>query len=210
MMNSSRHRSFVRLTAVLLFSLLNAVAQAANYTIDTGKTAASFEARFLGMLPVHGDFRRTTGVLVYDHETRQGSIEVRIDTTTIEAALPRVKVLARGPEFFNVEKFPSIDFHSSRFVFDNARLKSVEGTLTVLGLAQPVTLIVSDSHCEAASADEVAHCHAAAELVIRRSTFGMNSWANSLSDDVTIRVAIMAHETSAAAAAIPAGEAAKP
>lgn len=209
MMNSPRGVAAAVLACVL-GGLACATAQSANYTIDAAKTTAGFEARFLGLLPVHGEFRRTTGVLIYDRETRQGSIEVAIDATTIDAALPRVKSLARGPEFFNVEKFPSIEFRSSRFVFDSARLKSVEGTLTVLGLAQPVTLTVSESRCEASSAEESAHCHATAELVIQRSNFGMKSWAGTLSDDVTIRVAIMAHESAMPAVAVTGADAAKP
>ena len=41
---------------------------AASYRIDPRDTTAEFEVRFLGVFPIRGEFRRTTGALVYDHQ----------------------------------------------------------------------------------------------------------------------------------------------
>jgi len=179
------------------------VAPVTNYRIDPLETRASFEVRFLGLVPIRGEFRNTTGSLNYDRESRQGRIDVFIDATTVETSTAGALASARGPGFFNVEKFPSIDFRSSRFVFEESKLKSVEGMLNMVGLSQPVTLAVTDSHCEASTTREAAHCHADGEMVIRRSDFGMNGWSHSLSDHVRIRVAIVAREAAPAATATP-------
>ena len=191
------------LLAVMMASMAWQPAGAALYAIDPGATTADFDVRFLGLFPLHGKFLRTSGTLSYDRATRQGSIEVFIDTTTLVATNANAQALARGPEFFEVEKYPTIEFKSSRFVFDASRLKFIEGSLTLVGNTRPVVLTVTDSRCEAATENDPASCHAAAELVVKRSAFGMKAWAHTVSEEVTIRIAITARQF---AEKIPAAE----
>ena len=175
-------------------------AGAANYSIDSRDTSASFDVRFLGLFLLHGRFLRTTGTLSYDHATRQGSIEVSIDTTTLVSNNAKAQSLARGPEFFEVDKYPAIDFKSSRFVFDARRLKFIEGSLTLVGNTQPVVLTVTDSRCDTETAEESSSCHANAQLVVKRSAFGMKAWAQTVSEEVTISIAITARQSPESAA----------
>jgi len=168
---------------------------AASYRIDPRDTTAEFEVRFLGVFPIRGEFRRTTGTLVYDAASRQGYIEVFIDTTTLEASTENARASARGPDFFEVDKYPSIDFKSTRFVFDESKLKAVEGSLTLVGKTRPVTLVVNSSGCTPALELAPAYCRAAAELVVKRSDFGMKAWAHTVGEEVTIRIAITARQT---------------
>lgn len=189
MMNSRR-----TLLVALLLASTALPATAATYRIDPKDTTANFEVKFLGLLPIRGEFRRTTGTLVYDIATKQGSIEVFIDATTLEASTPTAQSSARGPEFFEVDKYPSIDFKSSRFVFDENRLKSVEGNLTMVGKTRQVALIINDSECVAAVEQEPARCRAVAELRVKRSTFGMTAWSHAVGEEVTIRIVLTARQ----------------
>ena len=189
-------------TGVLICLLAcSRLADATQYRIDPTATTAGFEVHLLGLFPIRGDFKHTTGTLFYDPQSKQGNIDVFIDSTTVDASTAYARTSVRGPDFFNVEKFPSIDFRSSRFVFESDKLKIVEGMLTLTGVSQPVSLEIMRSHCEAASPMEVAVCRADAKLVVQRSAFGMTAWAHALSDTVTIRVRIVARD-----AALPARE----
>ena len=181
-------------TALCACALACMPVRATVYTIDARETTANFDVRFLGLFPIQGKFQRTTGTLVFDRATRQGSIEVSIDTTTLVASTARAQASARGTEFFDVEKYPSIEFKSSRFIFDESRLMFVEGSLTLVGVTQPVVLTVTDSHCDAADEIEPARCRAAAELVVKRSNFGMKAWSNTVGEEVTIRINIGARQ----------------
>ena len=190
-----RQRVFLFVAALVAAAGLRP-ASAATYIIDPRATTATFDVRFLGLFPLHGKFLRTSGTLFYDRATKQGSIEVFIDTTALVAANAKAQALARGPEFFEVEKYPSMEFKSSRFVFDDSRLKFIEGSLTLVGNTQPVVLTVTDSRCDIATEHESASCHAAAVLVVKRSAFGMKAWAHTVSEEVTIRIAISARQAS--------------
>ena len=68
---------------LLAIALNNATAT--HYQIDLKETRSSFEVWMLGFIPVRGQFKHTTGTLIYDAASQAGNIEVLIDTTSIEA-----------------------------------------------------------------------------------------------------------------------------
>lgn len=187
----SRRRVMVwTFAALLVFQLGHA--NATHYRIDPKETASSFEVWMLGVIPIRGQFKHTTGSLIFDAASHAGNIEVLIDTTSIEADFGRAEASVRGADFFNVDKYPHMGFKSSRFVFDGNRLRAVEGILTLIGTTQPVTLAVGHTTCGRTGAKEQPVCRAEASLTVKRSAFGMKAWTRTIGDDVTIRIAIVA------------------
>ena len=193
------------LTGLALFAapaMAHAQLAVPQYIIDPLETHSRFEALFLGLMTVRGKFSRTTGNLIHDpaHTDAQSrvndAITAVIDATTLHANVVNAnatnKVL-RGPDFFDVEKFPAIEFKSSRFVWESERLTSIDGLLTLLGKARPVKLVVYKSGCVPASATKRARCTADAVLNIKRSDFGMKAWSASVSDDVKIIIELVAY-----------------
>lgn len=182
-------------TIFALLALQSGGVGATNYRLDPKETTSSFEVWLFGIIPVRGHFKHTTGGMGYDPANRLGNIEVLIDTTTVEANSARANAAARGPDFFNVDKYPRIEFKSSRFVFEGARLRVIEGMLTLTGNTQPVTLAIHHAVCKLAPASTPATpavCRAKATLTVKRSAFGMKSWPHSVGDDVTINIAMVA------------------
>lgn len=172
------------------------------YVLDPVETHSRFEVMFLGFMTVRGKFNRTTGTLNHDPErtdpTSRASdaILAIIDSTTLSANVVNSaatnKVL-RSAEFFNVEKFPAIEFKSSRFAWEADKLTSIEGTLTLVGVTKPVQLTVRKSGCTAANATNRARCTADAYLNVKRSDFGMKAWSASVGDEVKIIVELVAY-----------------
>ncbi len=160
--------------------------RAANYRVDSNETLASYETRFLGVLPMRGDFRRSSGTLVYDPASRTGSIEIRIEAASMVSSTAKAESTARGRDFFNIERYPFITFRAAKFVFDDDKLRTVEGELTLVGVTRPVTLAIQQAHCEPAV------CRAEGEVVVQRSSFGMKAWSHTVSDEVTIRISLVA------------------
>lgn len=193
----------VRCFLPVLLAAVSIASPASTYRIEPTETTARFEVHFLGVFPVRGDFRRTTGTLIYDPATKQGSIDVAIDATTLESSTSKARANARGADFFNVDKFASIDFKSSRFVFDDDKLRAVEGALTLVGMTKPVVLVVNDSKCEPAREREAAYCRADATLTVKRSDFGMKAWSSTVGDEVVIQIVIMAKKAPDSALVVP-------
>ena len=202
--------SKVRQSALIALLLFGFTAQAAQleYVIDPVATKTTYETKYLGFISVRGVFTRMTGSLQYDATSdpikptidREASIHVVIDTTTLKPTnfdSDAKRQMLRGPEFFNVDKFPTIEFKSSKFrysvnSFGEEKLVAIDGTVKLVGITRPATLNVIKSQCDAATATQAARCTATTEWFVKRFEFGMNGWANTVSDEVKISVDLVA------------------
>lgn len=173
------------------------------FVLDVNETQSRFEVKFLGFMTVRGKFNRTSGNLHHDpaRQDAEGraldSIQAEIDATTLDTHLFNAEAtneMLRSPQFFHVEKFPAITFRSSAFNWDGARLRSIDGTLTLLGVSKPVTLTVERSACMPAGEQKRARCSADAFVNIKRSEFGMKAWAASVSNDVKLIIGLVAYQ----------------
>ncbi|MBL8520128.1 MAG: YceI family protein [Betaproteobacteria bacterium] len=175
-------------------------AAAVEYRVDPAETRAGFEVTFLGVIPIRGEFSRVSGTLRFDDGQETGGVDIVIDATSLAGG----GATARGKDFFHVARYPVIEFHSSRFLFEQGRLKQVEGKLTLTGQRHPVTLDMHAVTCDARMPPQPRRCRADAEVTVKRNRFGMTGWAMSVSDDVTIRIRLAAIEIApAASAAVP-------
>jgi polyisoprenoid-binding protein YceI len=177
------------------------------FVLDPNETHARFEVKFLGFMTVRGKFNRTTGKLFHDPSRRDpdsralDSIHADIDATTLSTHIINAEStneMLRGPQFFNVDKFPAITFKSSVFNWDGNDLKSIDGSLTLLGTTKPVTLTVDKSGCTPADSRKRARCSAEAFVNIKRGDFGMKAWAASVSNDVKLIVELVAYKATEA------------
>jgi polyisoprenoid-binding protein YceI len=176
------------------------------YELHPTETEARFEAKFLRVITVRGKFNRTTGTLLHDPvrtdatSRANDSIVAEIDATSLETLMENAEATndtLRGPSFFNVEKFPTVTFRSARFNWEGeghaGKLRTIDGSLTLLGVTRPVTLTVEKSGCTPASAMTRARCTADAFVNVKRKDFGMKAWSSSVSNQVKIAVALVAY-----------------
>ncbi|MEI6737043.1 MAG: YceI family protein [Pseudomonadota bacterium] len=180
---------------------------AERYEIDPTETKTTYETKYLGFISVRGVFERMTGALRYDFTKppaeRDAFIQVTIDTTTMRPTTLNTDAMRewlRGPAFFNVEKFPTIEFKSTLFRFEGNKLFAIDGALSLTGVTKPVTLIVNKSGCEPAVLPRQARCTASVEIVVNRSEYGMSGWGTTVSDEVKIAVELVAVAVPAAKA----------
>ena len=89
--------------------------------------------------------------------------------------------------FFDSERYPTIEFVSSRVVDAGAGRFRVFGTLTVRNIARPVILeaVVKDPQAQALTLD--------ATTAISRASYGMDKFALVVDDRIAIAIAIQAH-----------------
>lgn len=178
-----------RVSALLLLAIAPCVS-AAEYIVDPIETRANFVVAFFGVIPIHGEFSRVSGTMRFDDGKETGAVNIVIDATSLQGG----GATARGPDFFNVAKYPAIEFHSNRFLFEQGVLKRVEGELSLTGQRHPVTLALQGVRCESANPAMLRRCTGDAEVTVKRSQFGMTGWSRSVGEDVTIRIRLAAIE----------------
>src|ERR1035437_904295 len=144
------------------------------YQIDSAHTHAQFKVRHLMISNVKGDFDKVTGTIELDEANPSASsINVTIDVASISTREPQRDAHLKSPDFFDVEKFPTITFVSKGVVKSGDDSFEVVGDLTIHGVTNTVDLNVEDVTPEVKDPFGLYRSWASAKTTILRSDFGM-------------------------------------
>jgi len=110
------------------------------WNIDPAHTVAEFKVKHMMISNVKGHFAKVTGVLTLDDsDPANSSVEASIDVASIETRDPQRDGHLKSADFFDVEKYPTMTFKSSKFVPEDG---IVEGELTIKGVTRTVAFQV--------------------------------------------------------------------
>lgn len=162
------------LTAALA---LPAAAAPVTYQIDTSHSVAAFSVKHLMVSNVRGELGAVAGTVVYDKDdASKSTVEATIDVKAISTRDEKRDGHLKGPDFFDVAKYPTITFKSTKVEKAGDKLK-VSGDLTMRGVTKPVTLDVEVPGAEVGmKAWGVLKTGTSATTVINRKEFGV-SWS---------------------------------
>jgi polyisoprenoid-binding protein YceI len=135
-------RLFTAALSALLLSGVSALAQSSSWTIDPNHSQVNFQIRHMGVSNVRGSISGITGTVVWDaKDPGKSSVEATITTKTVSTNNEKRDAHLKSPDFFNVEKFPTMTFKSTSVTSENGKLQVV-GDLTLAGVTKSVTLDV--------------------------------------------------------------------
>ena len=129
-------------SAIVLLASLSALAQTSNWNIDPAHSTAQFTVRHLGISNVAGSFTKVVGsVVLNEKDITQSQVLASIDVSSVDTRVEARDKDLRSPNFFDVEKYPTIEFKSKRMVSSGGTLQVI-GDLTIHGTTHEVTLDV--------------------------------------------------------------------
>ncbi|MGM0593432.1 MAG: YceI family protein [Pseudomonadota bacterium] len=134
------------LFGLLAFSLSYLPAQAADYIIDTKDAHAfiQFRIQHLGYSWLYGRFNDFEGRFSYDEkQPEKASVEVTIDTASLDTNHAERDKHLRNPDFFDVKKYPQAKFVSTGYQVTGEDSGTLQGRLTLHGTTRPITIDVS-------------------------------------------------------------------
>jgi polyisoprenoid-binding protein YceI len=136
-------RFFRQLSLGVVVSLLagvTALAQTTTWTIDPNHSTAQFTVRHLAISNVSGNFTKVTGTVQFNEkDITQSQVNAVIDAASVDTRVPDRDKDLRSPNFLDVEKYPTLEFKSKRFVNNGGKLQMI-GDLTLHGTTREVTL----------------------------------------------------------------------
>lgn len=179
------------LSLVTLFSTAT-LAAPETYTIDENHTLPRFSYNHFGYSTQLSRFDKASGKIIIDRQAKTGSVEVTIDTTSVNTGSSLFNEHIRGEDFLDTAKYPTATFTSNKFKFKGAQLVAVDGTLTLKGISKPVTLKVTSLHCMPHPILKKDACGANATTVVKRTEFNMGKYAPNVGDEVTITIPVEA------------------
>jgi polyisoprenoid-binding protein YceI len=137
-------RTAQRISVVFAIVLagVSALAQTTTWNIDPAHSTAQFTVRHLGISNVTGNFTKLSGtVALNDKDMTQSQVAATIDVNSVDTRVEMRDKDLKSPNFFDVEKYPAIEFKSKRMVSGGGKLQVI-GDLTIHGTTREVTLDV--------------------------------------------------------------------
>jgi polyisoprenoid-binding protein YceI len=138
-------KPFSRLVLAVFLILAPALAAAATWQIDPDHAFVEFKVRHLMVSSVKGVFTKLNGTVEADDaDLSRASVNVTIDTASIDTNIAKRDDHLRSPDFLDAAKYPTMTFTSKRVIADGGKVDKVIGDLTIRGTTREVTLDVAE------------------------------------------------------------------
>lgn len=189
-----RRYGFHRLAAFVLLACSSATAAEVVYEIDPQHTYPSFEADHMAGVSVwRGKFNRSSGKVLLDKEAGSGSVDIVIDTASIDFGLEEMNKQARSAGLFDTDKYPQAAYRGKFAGFAGGKPARVVGELTLHGVTKPVELTVGSFKCMPHPVHKRELCGADVQATIQRDEFGIAAGKDYGFDmAVTLRIQVEA------------------
>lgn len=163
---------FASLVAVVFANA--ALAAPVTYNLDPNHTYPSFEAdHFGGLSTWRGKFTKTAGTVVLDRAAKAGSIDVTVQTDSIDFGHEKMNAHAKGPEIFDVAKYPTATYKGKFTAFNGDIPTEAQGQFTLHGVTKPLTLKINQFKCMPHPMLKKEVCGADASAALKRSDYGV-------------------------------------
>jgi polyisoprenoid-binding protein YceI len=180
------------LAIAVLATSATAFAAPATYNLDPSHTYPSFEADHMGGLSIwRGKFNTSSGKVVLDRAAKTGTVEVTVQTASINFGHAKMDEHARGPDLFDVEKYPTAVYKGKFSAFNGDVPTEVQGELTLHGITRPVTLTINRFLCKPHPMLKREACGVDASAQINRKDFGV-SYGEAYGFDMGVKLLIQA------------------
>ena len=171
--------------------------QGQTWTIDASHSAAHFAVRHMMVSTVRGDMGKITGTVTFDPaKPAAGSIEATVDVTGINTREAGRDKHLKSADFFDVEKFPTMTFKSTRIDPVQAGGFKITGDLTMKGVTKEVVLDAEPLRPAIKDQRGAARTGTTATTKLNRQDFGI-TWSRALdgggvvvSDEVSVTIDI--------------------
>ncbi|SOD91333.1 YceI family protein [Streptomyces sp. Ag109_G2-15] len=155
------------------------------WLFDPPHTAIRFIAKHVGMAHVHGRFERFDGGIQIAQDMTQSRVHVRIDASSITTGNNTRDNHLRSADFLHVDRFPYIDFASTRFAYRGGSKWTLQGSLTMHGVSRSVSLDTTYLGTVNGGYGEELRCAALAKAELHREDYTLN-WRSMLARGIAV------------------------
>ncbi len=181
-----------KLAASLLFlAPVVALSAPAEWSIDPSHSQVGFAVRHLVISNVRGGFSAYSGKILLDEaDVTRSTVEATIDVSSVDTHVADRDAHLRSPDFFDVARYPSMTFRSTRVAKAGKDALKVTGDLTLHGVTKPIVLDVTTTPEVKGMSGEARRGFSATTRIARKD-FGL-TWNKlveagpALGDEVTI------------------------
>lgn len=181
--------------AILAFATLTSsgvFAAPETFGVEGTHTYPRFSYSHFGYSTQLSRFNKTSGTVVYDKVAKTGTVDIVIDTQSVDTGYATFNEHIQGEDFLDTAKYPTATFKSTKVIFEGDKPSRIEGNLTLKGVTRPVTLTVTSFQAMPHPMIKKDAIGANAYTVVKRSEFNAGKYAPYVGDEVRIDIAIEA------------------
>jgi polyisoprenoid-binding protein YceI len=115
------------------------VPPAGKYELDVAHTAVEFVARHI-LTKVRGRFTDFTGWIEVGEAPQDSSLEVGVETASIQTNTEQRDEHLKSDDFLNVERWPELTFRSTAVRHTGGTSFEIDGELTIRDVTRPIML----------------------------------------------------------------------
>ena len=179
----------VSVAVVSLTFSITAVAQSNVWQLDPAHSSAQFAVRHMGISTVRGTFTKLSGTAHYDPaDAKNDSVEVTIEPASVDTRVEMRDNDLRSDHFFDVQKYPSMAFRSTKIESVGADKLKITGDLAIRGVTKPVGLDVEGPTKPINDGQGHLHMGISASGTLNRTDFGMTGYQGVVGNEVKLTI----------------------
>ena len=169
-----------------IFALPVVAADSGTWQFDANHSDAHFSVKHMGITIVPGDFPKLSGTAqIDDQDISKSTVTATIDVATLTTRVERRDNDLRSPNWFDVAKYPTMTFQSTKIVKTGDGTAKMTGNLTIHGVTKEVTFDVTGLTSPITTPQGM-HRGVSASTKIDRREFGVGTDSPIVGNDVNI------------------------
>tara|TARA_B100000287_G_scaffold421507_1_gene462285 strand:+ start:3098 stop:3679 length:582 start_codon:yes stop_codon:yes gene_type:complete len=179
-----------KLGLTLVAALASGSALAQDFGIDPTHTAVIASWNHFGFSNPAASFSDVSGTISYDEKApAKSSVNVTIPVKTVDTKVPALtEEFLNDAEYFDVAKFPTATFKSTKVTAKGDNKFDVAGDLTIKGVTKPVVFSATLNKLGEHPMSKKTAIGFDASTVIKRTEFNLGKYAPYVSDEVTLTI----------------------
>lgn len=166
-----------------------ASAEAVTYMVESNHTYPSFKAPHIGISFWRGKFNKTTGTITLDRAAKTGTVDITVDTTSVDFGHDKLNEHVMTEDFFDVAKYPTMTY-VGKMVFEGDTPSAVTGELTMHGVTKPLELQIDSFNCIMHPMLKREVCGADATGRLDRNDFDMGKYGDGPLGDIELAIQV--------------------
>ncbi len=167
------------------------------YQVDPSHSTVGFGIRHL-VSTVEGKFKDFSGQITLDENNLEASkVDFVVQAKSIDTGNSSRDDHLRNKDFFDVKKYRTLEFHSTRVKALSEKIFMVTGFFTMHGVKKVMNVkVVMNGPVANPRSPGVQTVGFETDFTVLRSDFGVNSWTDTagvLGDEVQVRLRVEAH-----------------
>jgi polyisoprenoid-binding protein YceI len=136
-------KPLIAFAVALILTAPIAYAQTTTWQLDPAHCNAQFSVRHLGISNVQGEFTKVTGtVQLDDQDISKSTVNATIAVNSLDTRVQQRDNDLKSDHFFDVAKFPTITFQSTKIQKTGDDTAKMTGNLTLHGVSKEVSFDV--------------------------------------------------------------------